>query len=152
MRGIDIDKLDPDQVEVMRWSPEDGNLRVVAAAGSGKTTTLVALIAKLILVDGIDPSRILVATFANKAAGEMKKKLKHTVGSYLDRLVVGTFHGLGLEALQAVDSQFWTTSRCIDLDKNSRASDTPHVMSLYRNAVVFGSMPGTNESSLKLSD
>ena len=67
---MDFDKLDDDQIEVVRWKPEDGDLRVVSAAGSGKTTTVTALTTKLVLVDDIAPEDICVLTFANKAGLE----------------------------------------------------------------------------------
>ncbi len=47
-----------------------GNNLVIASAGTGKTSTIVGRIANL-LRNGIDPSKILLLTFTNKASGEM---------------------------------------------------------------------------------
>ena len=149
---FDISKLDCDQVEVMRWSPADGDMRVVAAAGSGKTTTVTALVTKLLLVDEIPPERILIATFANKAAAELKIKLKAAVGDAYSLLSVGTFHSIGLDVLKRKDPVFWDTRNCVDLGKNARAPHVPHIASLFKTAVVYGTMPGTKAESLKICD
>jgi DNA helicase-2/ATP-dependent DNA helicase PcrA len=65
---------------------------VVAGAGSGKTRTLTAKVARLI-EQGYDPARILAITFTNKAAEEMKRRLQEITG--LDRSAfpwVRTYH------------------------------------------------------------
>ena len=59
------DDLNPQQLEVVKSGP--GPILVIAGAGSGKTRTLTYRVAHLI-ESGIDPSRILLLTFTNKAA------------------------------------------------------------------------------------
>lgn len=59
------------------------NLLVAAAAGSGKTAVLVERILQLILQDGVDIDRLLVVTFTNAAAGEMRER----IGSALARAI-----------------------------------------------------------------
>ncbi len=77
-----------------------GPVLVIAAPGSGKTTVLTRRIAFLIL-QGVQPERILAVTFTRKAAQEMKERLiallrdKHLVG----RLTICTFNSLGLKLL-----------------------------------------------------
>ncbi len=51
------------------------NLLVAAAAGSGKTAVLVERILQLIIKDGVDLDRLLVVTFTNAAAGEMRERI-----------------------------------------------------------------------------
>ena len=51
----------------------EGPLLVVAGAGSGKTTTLAARMARLVR-DGADPGRILLLTFSRRAAAEMRQR------------------------------------------------------------------------------
>ena len=51
------------------------NILVSAAAGAGKTTVLVARIMNKILNENVDVDRLLVATFTNAAASEMKERL-----------------------------------------------------------------------------
>lgn len=51
------------------------SLSVVAGPGSGKTTVIVLKVLKLILVDNIEPSSILVTTFTRKAASELRSRI-----------------------------------------------------------------------------
>ncbi len=65
---------------------------VVAGAGSGKTRTLTAKVAHLVGT-GYDPERILAITFTNKAAEEMKRRLRVLTGLGMDRFPwVRTYH------------------------------------------------------------
>jgi len=69
-----------------------GPALVVAGAGSGKTRTLTAKIAYLI-GKGFPPERILAITFTNKAADEMKRRLKALTGMSADHFPwVRTYH------------------------------------------------------------
>lgn len=58
----------------------DGNILLSAAAGSGKTTVLVARVLRLITEDGADVSRMLVVTFTRAAASDMRAKLSRQLG------------------------------------------------------------------------
>jgi len=77
-----------------------GPALVVAGAGSGKTRTLTAKIAYLI-DNGFRPENILAITFTNKAAGEMKNRLKDLTGLSPDRFPwVRTFHSACFKILK----------------------------------------------------
>lgn len=69
----------------------DGPLLVLAAAGTGKTQTLVYRVAYLV-DKGVDPESILLLTFTNKAANEMLERAKETVGPAVGDIWSGTFH------------------------------------------------------------
>ena len=56
-------------------SKKDSNILVAAAAGSGKTAVLVERIIKKIIEDKIDIDKILVVTFTNAAASEMRERI-----------------------------------------------------------------------------
>ncbi len=69
----------------------DGPLMVLAGAGTGKTRVLVHRIARLV-ERGIEPWAILAVTFTNKAAQEMRSRLRELLGEIADRMWIGTFH------------------------------------------------------------
>ena len=70
----------------------EGNVRVRAVPGSGKTYALTNRIAYLIQELYVEPSSIVAMTFTNKAAGEMKRRLKDMIGD-MATCFAGTFHG-----------------------------------------------------------
>jgi len=70
----------------------EGNIRVRAVPGSGKTYVLTNRIAYLIRELYVEPSSIVAMTFTNKAAGEMKHRLKAMIGD-MATCYAGTFHG-----------------------------------------------------------
>lgn len=72
----------------------DGPLLIIAGAGSGKTRVLTFRIANLLARGHSYPSQILALTFTNKAAREMKERIKALIGPEADRLWMGTFHSV----------------------------------------------------------
>ncbi len=76
----------------MNWTQEQqdaiykkgSNILVAAAAGSGKTAVLVERIIQKILKDGVDIDKLLVVTFTNAAASEMRERVLEAIYSKLD--------------------------------------------------------------------
>lgn len=79
---------------------EHGPALVDAGPGTGKTRTLVARILFLLRQQRVPPDNILAVTFTNKAAEEMRTRLRLAVGDAADRVWIGTFHAFGFELLR----------------------------------------------------
>jgi len=89
--------LSPRQKEAVEHG--EGPLLVVAGAGSGKTRVLTHRVAYLIGKRGVPPHQVLAITFTNKAAGEMKSRLKAMLPD-VTGLWVCTFHAAGARILR----------------------------------------------------
>lgn len=77
----------------------EGPILVLAAAGTGKTRTLVHRVAYLI-EKGVPAERILLLTFTNRAAREMLERAKQVVGPAVDTIWSGTFHSVCAKLLR----------------------------------------------------
>ena len=65
----------------------------VATAGAGKTRVVITR-ASYMIASGIDPSKILLTTFTNKAANEMKERIVSNIGERGRKITVGTYHSI----------------------------------------------------------
>ena len=85
-----LDGLNPQQrAAVVYRGPA---LLIVAGAGSGKTKVLTHRIAHLLATKEAWPSQILSITFTNKAAGEMRERVRHLLGEDANGMWLKTFH------------------------------------------------------------
>ena len=93
-----------------------------AGPGTGKTQTLAARVDGL-LDEGVDPRRILLLTFSNKAAGEMADRIarKHTAAAAA--MWIGTFHAFGLDIIRRFHSE-------LGLPKDPRMMDRTEAVEL----------------------
>jgi len=77
---------------------------ILAGAGSGKTRVLVAKVIYLIKEKDISPASIVMMTFTNKAASEMKERINRQLGGMVKLGYVGTYHSFCVRVLRV----FWT--------------------------------------------
>jgi len=76
-------------------APWEGVLAIMAGPGSGKTKTLISRLAHLIQVCGLHPTSLVIITFTNKAAEEIKTRCETVLGHEQSKgLVAGTFHSV----------------------------------------------------------
>ena len=118
----------------------DGNLQVIACAGSGKTQVISQRIVNILKgKPGITPANIVAFTFTEKAAGELKDRIhrlcKEQIGDDLGHaeMFVGTIHGFGLDLLQTYQFRFLKYSvlnevqQRLLIDRHSNQSGLAHL-------------------------
>lgn len=93
-----LNGMNPKQKEAVVCT--EGPLLLMAGAGSGKTRVLTHRIAYLIEEKGINPWNILAITFTNKAAKEMKERVKGLMGIEGEDVWVSTFHSMCVRILR----------------------------------------------------
>ena len=97
-----LDQLNPIQAQAVKAA--DGPVLVLAGAGSGKTRVLTYKVAYLIAEKKIPAENILVVTFTNKAAGEMRDRILKLLTSNNQPLtstpLMGTFHSICAKILR----------------------------------------------------
>ncbi len=81
-------------------SSDAPQLLVLAGAGSGKTRVLTRRMAWCVDEHGMSPHSLLAVTFTNKAAQELRSRLEELLGTPVEGLWVGTFHGLAHRLLR----------------------------------------------------
>lgn len=95
---MNLDSLNDRQRQAVETT--EGRIRVIAGAGSGKTRALTYRYAYIVNELGIDPSSILCLTFTNKAAQEMKARIKTLVPPGYTNDFVCTIHGFCVRFLR----------------------------------------------------
>ena len=96
-----------------------------AGPGTGKTQTLIARVEGL-LQDGVDPRRILLLTFSNKAAGEMAERIARMQPEAAAAMWIGTFHAFGLDIVRRFYSE-------LGLPKDPRMIDRTEAVELLED-------------------
>ena len=99
MSGNYLKGLNTSQLEAVTHA--EGPLLVLAGPGSGKTRVITHRIAYLVNNLHVHPENILAVTFTNKAAGEMKKRVRALSNGAEGGMWIGTFHSICLRILKA---------------------------------------------------
>lgn len=90
-------KLNPKQLEAVQTT--EGAVRVLAGAGTGKTRALTSRYCYLTDMLGVAPKNIVCVTFTNRAANEMKQRIRATLGD-MDLGYICTFHAFCVQLLK----------------------------------------------------
>ncbi|HQJ87969.1 MAG TPA: ATP-dependent helicase [Methanoregulaceae archaeon] len=107
---LDPKRLSPEQIDIITYT--SGPMWIVAGPGSGKTEVLTLTALKKIMVDGVPPKAIMITTFTNKAARNIRDRIFRYARFLYDRdpsleqdydlstLRIGTLHSLCEEILK----------------------------------------------------
>lgn len=130
---MDLSKLNPEQRTAVLH--DRGPLLILAGAGSGKTNTMTHRIAYLISQRGVSAQRILGMSFTNKAANELKERVKSLVtkvsGSKATQgLTVSTFHSLCVRILREFASKIGYTPSFSILDPSDQEAIVRDILKL----------------------
>ncbi|EPY7708930.1 MULTISPECIES: ATP-dependent helicase [Bacillus] len=87
----DNNDFNREQVEAIRYNMQN-NLRIIAGAGSGKTQTICAKAAYLVMMKDIPEEKVAMVTFTKKAAEEMRERVISFLEEERTRVAIGTFH------------------------------------------------------------
>lgn len=153
-----VQSLDEDQRAVARWRPEEGTMRIPSAAGSGKTRTLVALIAALIHGNRVTPQQLVITTFSSDAAKVLHERLSAVLPApVVAALWLGTWHSLGLQYVRgaaAQRKQFWRWRSENNLDGRDNTlgpgGKPIHPLWLWRDVLGHRPVPGTRTRGLRV--
>lgn len=123
-KSLDDLSLSPAQEKVVQH--RKGIMRCNAGAGSGKTT-VVALNTAFMIAEGIDPSSILLITFSNAGAGEMKDRTRSYlkglgINMDVDEIKIVTFNEFGQEILNEEFKNLGFTAPPRPIDATERSA------------------------------
>jgi uncharacterized protein (TIGR00375 family) len=119
---------------------DGGRLLIVAGPGTGKTHTLTCRIAQQISEKGVPGGSVLAVTFTNKAAEEMRSRLRTLLAEGQPLPFIATFHGLCLHLLSAPDPEL--QFGIIDEDEQADLIKEAAAMTAQRGVPVPLKVPG----------
>ena len=118
-------------------------LRIVAGAGSGKTRVLTMRIVHLIEEENVYPNKILAITFTNKAANEMKERIRQMLQNEVTQPWISTIHSLCVRILREdITCMGWPKNfTVLDADdQKTILKEAYKQLEIDANTYPFGSM------------
>jgi len=107
----------------------NGPLLILAGAGSGKTRALTYRAAYLISEKNISPQNLLLLTFTNKAAGEMKERIKKILDQSATKMpFAGTFHSFCVRILRIESNRLGYDNNFVIYDDNDQTDAIKNVL------------------------
>lgn len=137
-----FEKANKRQLEAIKH--KEGALLIVAGPGTGKTYTLINRAINLIVNEGVEPSKILFATFTEKAARELITRLSNALAENgiefnANEMYIGTFHSICLRILK-------DNIAFADLKKNFSLKDQfDQQYFIYQNYSLFSKVDNFDE-------
>lgn len=123
-------ELNQQQRDAVVYAGPKRNILVNAGAGTGKTRTIIARAAHQVM-QGTQADRILIVTFTNRAAQELRHRLAHEVGTSGEAVQMGTFHAFCLKVMSQLPKSFDISGlNIIDAD------DQDNLMSIVRKSLI----------------
>ncbi|MCL2774868.1 MAG: UvrD-helicase domain-containing protein [Oscillospiraceae bacterium] len=142
--GVDLySGLNDKQIEAV--SATEGYYRIIAGAGSGKTRTLTHRFAYLVKELGISPRNILCVTFTNKAANEMRGRIKRLLGDGYDAALITTYHGFCVKVLKEDINRLFYPSNFKILDPSQQKKIIDEIYTEYEIKLDYSSFEKTLE-------
>lgn len=119
--------LNKEQKEAVTYNPSGGGpLLVLAGAGSGKTRVLTYRVAWLIANGQADNQNVLLLTFTNKAAGEMKERVQKLIGATPG--FAGTYHAFCAKLLRIDGEKIGIPKRFLIYDENDQKDAVKQIL------------------------
>lgn len=143
---INLNDFSKNQQEAI--TTNDKHLRIIACAGSGKTTTVAGKVAYLLDPNNgfdIQPENIIAFTYTEKAAGELKNKILNNVGKLrgMANMYTGTIHGWCLKSLHENEYKYQSFSVLDDIklklfvDKNYNSIGMKRITKISKPSVCL---------------
>ncbi|GAA5988890.1 hypothetical protein JCM11641_002112 [Rhodosporidiobolus odoratus] len=140
--SVYLPQLNPQQREAVTASRQ-GGLAVHAGPGSGKTKVLTTRVAWLIQEAKIKPEELVVVTFTNKAANEMKVRLSKIVGAeVVDKVVMGTFHSVCVRYLRKY-------AKLVGMVSHFLISDRDDCLAIIKRLLLSSTVPPSLKREMK---
>ena len=144
-------KLDSQQM--LSIIEESRNHLVIAGAGTGKTTTIIGKIKWLLYIECCKPEDILVLSFTNASASEMRDRIQKEIGKTIE---ASTFHKLGLNIIKASEGVY---PKITDISLQKLVRDeldklllNPQYLQDLSSYLLYSRVPAKSEFDFKSED